>query len=548
MVRMGCAWAPAESLARMPRIAVPFQPPIDEAQRARAWRALPDAIATGMSVALWANLTPNAPAIVSDHGQLSFQELNARCNQLVRGLRACGLQSGDSVALMCSNCCEFAQVFWSARRAGWRLTTVNWHLTGDEAAYIVDDCDAKAFIVDARFATAASLVVAKAPRVTAAIVIGGSLPGFREYEQVLQGQPDHDISDPELGTLMLYTSGTTGRPKGVHRVPAPMPAAVTSPTVYKLGEGVHLATGPLYHAASLSFSLAIPNGAGAAVVMMDGWDAEHALQLIDRYRVTHTHMVPTMFQRLLSLPDNTRARYDVSSLVYVLHGAAPCPPSVKRAMIDWLGPILYEYYAATEGVGTHVDSMNWLRKPGTVGQVAPTDQIRILDDAGTELPRNQPGLVYIKAPDQARFTYYKDDTKTQKAYRDHYYTLGDVGYIDEDGYLFLTDRSADLVISGGVNIYPAEVEAVLYTHPAVADVGVIGVPNSEWGEEVKAVVIVQPGYTPSPLLAAELIDHCRARLAHFKCPRSVDFVTELPRHDNGKLYKHKLRAHYRQQG
>jgi long-chain acyl-CoA synthetase len=279
--------------------------------------------------------------------------------------------------------------------------------------------------------------------------------------------------------------------------------------------------------------------------MMERWDAEQALELIERHRVTHTHMVPTMFHRLLSLPESTRRGYDLSSLGFILHGAAPCPVPLKQALMDWLGPIVHEYYAATEGTGTFIDPQTWLRKPGTVGLSSPEDHVRILDERGQPLAAGEVGLVYLKGPDQGRFRYHNDPEKTEKAYRNDYFTLGDLGYLDEDGYLFLTDRSAHLIISGGVNIYPAEIEAVLLTHPAIADVGVIGVPNTEWGEEVKAVATLQRGWVRSAELTAELIAYCRNQLAHYKCPRSFDFVDELPRHDNGKLYKQKLRESYR---
>jgi long-chain acyl-CoA synthetase len=306
-----------------------------------------------------------------------------------------------------------------------------------------------------------------------------------------------------------------------------------------------LCTGPLYHAAPLAFSLATPHFNGATVVMMDGWDAKQALALIELHRVTHTHMVPTMFHRMLSLTENVRKAHDLSSLRFVLHGAAPCPVPIKQRMIEWLGPVIYEYYAATEGSGCAVDSATWLRKAGTVGKPLTPGHIKIIDDQGNECLPNQVGTVYLAAPEIGKFNYYKDEGKTDKAYRGAHYTLGDIGYLDEDGYLFLTDRSAHLIISGGVNIYPAEIEAVLLTHPGVADVGVIGVPNLEWGEEVKAVVELQSGYTASPELAEEMIEYCKQRVASFKCPRSVDFLPALPRHDNGKLYKQALRAMYR---
>jgi long-chain acyl-CoA synthetase len=280
--------------------------------------------------------------------------------------------------------------------------------------------------------------------------------------------------------------------------------------------------------------------------MMDGWDAKQALYLIDKYRVSHTHMVPTMFHRMLSLPAEVRQQYDLSSLQFVLHGAAPCPVPVKHKLIEWLGPIVYEYYAATEGTGSAVDSLTWLAKPGTVGKPLTPGHIKILDESGNECPPNQVGTVYLAAPDVGKFNYYKDTDKTSKAYAGTHYTLGDIGYLDTDGYLFLTDRSAHLIISGGVNIYPAEVESILLTHPGVADAGVIGIPNAEWGEEVKAVVELQPGYAASPQLAEEMIEFCKQRAAHFKCPRSVDFLPALPRHDNGKLYKQALRAMYRE--
>jgi long-chain acyl-CoA synthetase len=287
---------------------------------------------------------------------------------------------------------------------------------------------------------------------------------------------------------------------------------------------------------------------GVPIVMMDGWTAERTLALIEEHGVTHTHMVPTMFHRLLSLPDEVKTKYDLSSLVFILHGAAPCPVDVKQRLMAWLGPVVWEYYAATEGAGTLVGPEEWLRKPGTVGRVDPPDHVRILDDAGTPMATGDIGTVYLRAPDDDRFEYFKAPEKTQTAYRNSHFTLGDVGYMDDDGYLFLTDRSAHLIITGGVNVYPAEVEAALLTHPAVGDVGVVGRPDEEWGEIVIAAVEPQPGVEPTDALGTELVEWCRDRIAHYKCPRHVVFVEALPRHDNGKLYKHQLREQLRESG
>jgi long-chain acyl-CoA synthetase len=306
-------------------------------------------------------------------------------------------------------------------------------------------------------------------------------------------------------------------------------------------DDVHLCTGPLYHAAPLAFSLGVPLLFGMTVVLMDGWDARPMLDLVERHRVTHTHVVPTMFHRLLSLPEAVRTGYDLSSLRFVMHGAAPCPVDVKRRIIEWLGPVVFEYYAATEGGGTFVDSHEWLAKPGTVGRPVEEDLVRIYADDGTLLPPGEVGTVYLRSTAQGAFRYYKDDEKTAASYRGEHFTVGDHGYLDDDGYLFLTGRIAELIISGGVNIYPAEVDAVLLEHPSVADVGTIGVPDDEWGEQVVAVVEPHPHVLPTPSLAAELVAWCRDRLAHYKCPRRIEFVERLPRHDNGKLYRGRLR-------
>jgi long-chain acyl-CoA synthetase len=500
-----------------------------------------EAAKVGMVLAVHAAEAPDRSAISGPTGDRTFGELNGRANALVRALRRRGLRAGSAVAIVCANRPEFAEVYFAAHRAGFRLTTVNWHLTAGEAAVIVEDCEAEALVADARFPELAL------PSVRVRLAVGGDLEGYERYDDAVDAEDPSDIDDPALGSTMLYTSGTTGRPKGVHRT-APPPNAVAGLRLYgyRSGEDRHLCTGPLYHAAPLAFSLNAPLSAGVGVVLMDGWDAEEALRLIEEHRVTHTHMVPTMFHRLLSLPEDVRRRHDLSTLRFVLHGAAPCPVSVKRRLIEWLGPVVWEYYAATEGVGSFVDSATWLAHPGTVGKPILEDQILIGDERAEPLPVGEVGLVWFKAPATGRFSYYKDEAKTASTYVGDRFTLGDMGYLDDEGYLYLTDRTANLIITGGVNVYPAEVDAALLEHPAVADAATIGVPSVEWGEEVKAVVELQAGVTGSPALADELVAHCRERLAGFKCPRTVDFVDALPRQDNGKIYKGLLRERYRE--
>jgi len=503
---------------------------------------------SGLVLTWWAEQTPDALAIVSGNGTRTFAQLDRRANQLVRALRRRGIRPGDSVALICDNRPEFAEVTVACIRGGLRLTPINWHLTEDEARYIATDCGAKA-IIRAPLLGASGAAAGAVWGAEVDLTVGGECEGAESYDAALAAESDGPISDPGPGSVMLYTSGTTGRPKGVSRPPEAVNelAALNIYGYREDGRDVHLCTGPLYHAAPLAFSLRAPLAFGCGVVLMDNWDAEETLRLIATYRVTHTHMVPTMFHRLLSLPEDIRTKYDVSSLRYVLHGAAPCPVDVKRRLIEWLGPIVWEYYAATEGVGTFVDSKTWLERPGTVGRPAVQGQVKVADDTGDELPRGEIGLVWIRAPKSSRFEYYHDESKTLATYRGDYFCLGDMGYMDSDGYLFLTDRAADLIISGGVNVYPAEVEAVLLEHPLVADAAAIGVPNAEWGEEVKAVVALVPHVEATSTLAEQLISFTRERLAHYKCPRTVDFTDALPRQDNGKLYRRLLRDKYRQE-
>ena len=507
------------------------------------------ALRTGMSIALWAARQGDRPALVAPgrpEGDRTWSQLNADVNRLARALRGHGLRLGDGVAAMVSNRAEYVAAWAACLRTGLRFTAVNWHLTADEAGYIVDDCEAAAFVADARFASVAAEAAAGAPRAGLRLAVGGDIAGFDPYDEVTGAESGTDLDDPVLGRTMLYTSGTTGRPKGVNRTDNQRISRRAMPvTGYRPGESLHLCTGPLYHAAPLAFSMAGPLLAGVGVVLMDGWSESEALDLIAGHRITHSHMVPTMFRRLLALPDDVREAADVSSLRLVFHGAAPCPVAVKQAMIEWLGPILLEYYAATEGAGTFVTSDVWLTKPGTVGKPHHPEHVHILGEGGDPVAPGEVGTIYLRAPESGRFSYFKDEDKTAGSYQGDYFTLGDVGYLDEDGFLFLTDRSANLVISGGVNIYPTEVEQAMWPHPAIADVAVIGVPDDDWGESVLAVVQLRDGVAPTDDLGAELIAYCRERLAHYKCPRRVEFVDELPRTDAGKLYKRRLRDEYR---
>jgi long-chain acyl-CoA synthetase len=508
-----------------------------------------EALATGMTLALHARNRPGDAAVLSPHGDRTLGELNAAANRLARALRARGLRAGDAVALVCSNRPEFLEVYYACLRSGLRLTPINWHLGGEEIAYIVSDCEARALVADARFAGSLHDAVGRLDGAAPVrLAVAGDLDGFEDYAGALAGEAPDDLDDPVVGTQMLYTSGTTGRPKGVHRKRAAGRALgeVGRRVVHKPGEDLNLCTGPLYHAAPLAFSMSIPLLYGVGVVLMDGWDAREALRLIERHRVSHTHMVPTMFHRMLALPEEVRAAHDLASLRVVLHGAAPCPVDVKRALIEWLGPVVFEYYAATEGWGAFITPEEWLAHPGSVGVPEP-GQVQVRDEEGRPLGPGEIGLLYLKAPeDDTRFEYFKDGAKTGGAYDEAgaYFTLGDMGYLDEDGYLYLADRSADVIISGGVNIYPAEVDAALLTHPAVADACCVGAPNDEWGEEVRAVVQLEAGVAPDQAIAAELVEHCRARLAHYKCPRRVEFAESLPRLDSGKIQRRKLRDRY----
>ena len=494
---------------------------------------------------------PDRLAVVdADERPTSFGELAAAANRVTHALRALGLRRGDAVAMVMPNHRAFLDLYLGTQQAGMYLTCVNFHLTGPEIAYIAGDCEAKALVVHERYAAAAVAAAEELGFPAERRLAVGRVDGFRDLEELVEAQPGTPPEERTAGQTMLYTSGTTGRPKGVRR---PLPdsgpdeaaaAASLLSTLFGItpGPGVHLVAGPLYHAAPLAFGTGALH-LGQSAVLMDRWTPERTLELIDRYRVTTSHMVPTMFHRLLQLPDDVRSAHDTSSLQSVIHAAAPCPVEVKRKMIDWWGPVIYEYYAATEGGGTYVTPEQWLEHPGTVGQPFPGATVKILDDDGNECPRGEPGTVYMGSP-LGQFEYYKDEEKTRSARRDGLFTVGDIGYLDEDGWLFLCDRKADMIISGGVNIYPAEVEAALLGHPAVGDAAVIGVPDDEWGEAVKAVVQPSAGAEAGAALEAELLAFCRQQLAGYKCPRTIDFRDELPRYPTGKLYKRLLRDEY----
>jgi long-chain acyl-CoA synthetase len=506
---------------------------------------LAEARTRGMIWAVLAGAAPDNMAIVSGAGDRTFGELNANANRLARALVARGLEPGDSVALLSSNRPEFAEAFGAVNRAGFRITPINFNLTGGEVAYIVDDCDAKAFLTEPRVAEAARHA-AEETGVAVRLAFGGAIDGFESYEDALAAESAEDV-DGIAGGFMLYTSGTTGRPKGVARAsqsPYPIFQPLTDAAAFRPGRDAMLCTGPVYHAAPLNLNMMLGLNGGVTAVLMDKWDAEETLRLIDRHGVSHTHVVPTMLYRMLNLADAVKEKYDVSSLRWVLHGAAPCPVDVKRRTIDWLGPVLWEYYAATEGGGCIIDSDDWLQRPGSVGQPAPGSSVAIHDDDGHVLPPGEVGTIYLKTPPQNSFVYHKDPEKTAAAHRGGAFTLGDMGRVDGDGYVYLTGRNAETIISGGVNIYPSEVDDVLMLHPAVHDSATVGVPDQEWGEAVRGVVELAPGFAPSDDLAAELIAHCRDRLANFKCPRAIDFADDLPRLPTGKIQRGRVRAPY----
>jgi long-chain acyl-CoA synthetase len=485
----------------------------------------------------------------------TFRELEERSCRLARFLRSSGLQPGDGVAILAQNTPIFYEVYWAAMRSGLYFTTVNRHAALDEVAYIINDSGARAFITTSQLAASAVATLPEIPGCPVRLMAGDAVSGFESYEDALAAQDSTPLDDQPKGELMLYSSGTTGRPKGIKR--ALTGKQIDDPVFVAGAQGmgrallgmeqddIYLCPAPLYHSAGIAWTTGV-QAFGATVVVMEKFDAEQFLAVIEREHVTHTQVVPTMMVRVMKLPEEVRSRYDVSSLKMMLHAAAPCPVDVKRQMIEWLGPIVSEFYGATESIGTTwINSEEWLAHVGSVGR-STMGPIHICGEDGAELPPGQAGLIYFELVGPM-FAYHGDSEKTAgTVHPEHpnWAALGDIGYVDEDGYLYLTDRKSFTIISGGVNIYPAEIESTLIMHPKVADVAVFGLPDHEMGEFVQAVVQPAAGVEPSDELAEELRRYAREHLAGFKVPRVVDFRSELPRLPTGKLYKRFLRDQY----
>ncbi|MET0378794.1 MAG: AMP-binding protein [Spongiibacteraceae bacterium] len=493
----------------------------------------------------WARRSPDKPAIIMGSGlTLSYAELERRSDALAQRLYDFGLRFGDHIAILMENRIEYPIAVWAAQRSGLVMTPINWHLAADEAAYVIHNCGARIVIVSDQQLDLIDKLKAATPQVEHWLIAGTA----GSPHQAMEGQGEFGKVRYEAleGMPMCYSSGTSGRPKGIalqlERVPFGDSTSAEHMLTQYMGfnaETIYLSPAPLYHTAPFVWTKVVVRN-GGTVIVMEKFDAEQCLALIARYRPNLAQFVPTMFIRMLKLPNEIRAKYDVSSLKRAVHAAAPCPVETKEKMIAWWGPVLFEFYAGSEGGWVQIESDEWLQHRGSVGK---TSKVHILDDNFNEVSRNTVGVIYFE-PD-FKFEYLGDSKKTAETFSPQgWMTLGDMGYVDEQGYLFLSDRKSHMIISGGVNIYPQETENILITHPAIFDVAVIGVPNEDFGEEVKAVVELEPGLSPSDELRRDLIEYCRARIAHFKCPRSVDFVEHLPRLPNGKLLKRELRAKY----
>jgi long-chain acyl-CoA synthetase len=504
----------------------------------------------------WAQLQPERPAVVMPgRPALTYRQLDERSVQIAAAFADAGLAVGDHIALLMESSARMLEVCWAAQRSGLYYTPISTRLSASDVAYIVADCGAKLFVTSSGLASVAGELV---PLISGARLwmVDGLIDGYEALESHADPQPVGAGAIARLAELegvpMIYSSGTTGRPKGIKRPLDPSAAAgsasplsMFASTAMRFGpDTVYLCPAPLYHTAPLVWTMGVHRAGGTAVVM-DHFDAESTLALIAEHAVTHAQFVPTMFVRMLKLAPEVRARYDLSSLRAILHAAAPCPPEVKRQMLEWLGPIVHELYGSTEGFGTtFIGPQDWLARPGSVGRCL-FGAIHVLDDEGHELAPGEDGVLWFEAPNGALSSYHNAAEKTASSINDRgWATVWDVGHVDGDGFVYLTDRKANMVVSGGVNIYPQATEDLLISHPAVADAAVIGVPNADLGEELKAVVQAVDPAAAGPALAQELIDHCRVHLALSQCPRSVDFVTDLPREPNGKLLKRLVRDVY----
>lgn len=499
-------------------------------------------------------------ALIDDRRSLTWTELDQRVNQLVNGLRERGLSAGDTVAVIAGNQCEWFELAQACAHGGWTYVPVNWHWVADELAYVFDDASAKVVFVDQRFDEQVSIALSdpRSSRVQLVVGIGTDQTSkvktdhrYIAFEDLLAGASQDEPANQLLGGPMFYTSGTTGRPKGVRGMLSGG-GALTPDIMQLIGAsfsnflpipGRTMLCGPFYHSAQWAFSF-LPMVGGSSVVMQHKYDSAEMLRLIDQHQCTNVHLVPTQMKRLLDLPENVKAQYGGQSMQTIWHGAAPCPPAVKKGLIDWWGPKITEYYGSTEGsIISTVSSEDWLRKGGSVGKPLATVEVIVVNDAGSRLPQGGEGTLYFRNLMGSDFTYHNDEEKTKSAHLEPgVFTTGDVGYLDDEGYLWLSDRKIDMIISGGVNIYPAEIEGALAAHRAVEDVAVIGVPDDEFGESVKALVQLADGFVASDALSAELIAHCRGLLAGYKAPRSVDFVASIPRTGTGKIQKQPLRA------
>jgi len=517
-----------------------------------------DARPTHFRPATYAASDGERPAVITASGQVvTFAQLEERSSRLAQALFAHGLRPGDHVAVLLPNDDRTHEVTFALQRSGLYYTMVNTHLAADEAAYIVDDCGAHTLITSDALAFLATDLLTRTPAVERRLMIGATpgaaaVPGHMSYDEFVAGSPAEPLAEEVEGSAMLYSSGTTGHPKGIRRPLTGQPFGSDVVLSGMLGGimgfapgDVYLSPAPLYHSAPLVWSMTAQR-MGGTVVVMERFDPEECLALIERHKVTHAQFVPTMFVRMLKLSEEVRTSYDLSSLRSVVHAAAPCAPEVKRRMIEWWGPVIHEYYSGTEGLGmTWITSAESLTHPGSVGKAIWGD-VHICGDDGEDLPTGDDGVVYFGSRSgAATFEYNHDPEKTRETFNDKgWSTLWDVGHVDDDGYLFLTDRKLFMIVSGGVNIYPQEIEDVLVLHPAVADVAVFGIPDPEMGEEVKAIVQPAPGIVSGPELEQEIIDFCRAHLSHYKCPKTVEFTDLLPRGENGKLYKKALREAY----